>query len=289
MNQVPVRAGNAGAVPIRRRRRPLHWLLSAVVLLLLAMFANLVVTGPGWQWDVVFQYAFDPQVLQGVGRTLVLTVSAMAVSLIAGTAIGMMSFSDVLLLRLINRAYVWVFRAIPPLVLVLFMFYVSALLPRVSLGIPFGPEFLTVPTNDLITQFTAALLGLALAESAYIAEIVRGGVLAVDQGQVDAGRAMGMRPGQIIGRIVLPQSIRVIIPPLGNEVIGLLKGTSLVIVIGYAELLTSVQYIYAQNFQQIPLLLVATGWYLLLTSLAILGQGRLEKHFSRSAARRTAL
>jgi polar amino acid transport system permease protein len=157
-------------------------------------------------------------------------------------------------------------------------------LPRISIGIPFGPEFASAPTNTLITQFTAAILGLGLNEAAYMAEIVRAGINSVDPGQREAAHALGMSPWVTYRRVVLPQAARVIIPPATNDTISMLKLTSLVLVIGLPELLTTVQLIYSRNFQQIPLLLVASIWYLVLTTLLTLLQSRIERRMSRSVA-----
>ena len=171
------------------------------------------------------------------------------------------------------------------LVQLLFWQFISALYPRISLGIPFGPELLHGDANTLITPFTAAILGLGLNEGAYMAEIVRAGIISVDEGQTDAGQALGMTRLQTMRRIVLPQAMRVIIPPTGNETISMLKTSSLVSVIAYAELLYSVQLIYSVNFKQIPLLLVASIWYLIFTSVLSVGQYYIERHFGRGSSR----
>jgi polar amino acid transport system permease protein len=181
--------------------------------------------------------------------------------------------------------YIWLFRGTPVLVQLLFWQFISALYPRISLGIPFGPELLHGDANTLITPFTAAILGLGLNEGAYMAEIVRAGIISVDEGQTDAGQALGMSRLQTMRRVVLPQAMRVIIPPTGNETISMLKTSSLVSVIAYAELLYSVQLIYSVNFKQIPLLLVASIWYLIFTSMLSVGQYYIERHFGRGSSR----
>jgi polar amino acid transport system permease protein len=151
----------------------------------------------------------------------------------------------------------------------------------VSLGVPFGgPTFLEGSANALITPFAAAILALGLNEAAYMAEIVRGGILSVDAGQTEAAQSLGMTRMQTIRRIVLPQAMKVIVPPTGNEVVAMLKNTSLVAVIAYQELLYTVQLIYAISFEQIPLLLVATIWYLIVTSLLSAGQFVIERRVS---------
>ena len=181
----------------------------------------------------------------------------------------------------VAAVYIWLFRGTPQIAQLLFWNFLAALYPRLSLGIPFGPEFVSFDTNLLINQFTACLLGLGLNEAAYMAEIVRGGLLSVEHGQSEAAGALGMSRAQTLRRIVLPQAMRVIIPPTGNETISMLKTTSLVVVIGYFELLTSVQRIYSTNFQTIPLLIVAALWYLALTSVLSVGQGFIERRYGR--------
>ena len=181
--------------------------------------------------------------------------------------------------------YIWLFRGTPLIAQLLFWNFLAALYPRLSLGIPFGPEFVSFDTNQLINQFTACLLGLGLNEAAYMAEIVRGGMQSVDHGQSEAAGALGMSRAQTLRRIVLPQAMRVIVPPTGNETISMLKTTSLVVVIGYFELMTSVQRIYSVNFQTIPLLIVAALWYLALTSVLSIGQGFVERRYGRGVHR----
>jgi polar amino acid transport system permease protein len=182
-------------------------------------------------------------------------------------------------------AYIWVFRGTPVLVQLLFWNFISALYPTIDLGIPFGPSFIHADANHLISAFTAAILGLGLNEGAYMAEIVRAGILSVDEGQTQAAHSLGMTRLTTLRRIVLPQAMRVIIPPTGNETISMLKTSSLVSVIAYTELLYSVQQIYSVNYRTIPLLLVASIWYLAVTSILSIGQYYLERRYGRSLAR----
>jgi polar amino acid transport system permease protein len=183
--------------------------------------------------------------------------------------------------------YIWFFRGTPVLVQILFWSFISALYPKISLGIPFGgPEFVHANANTLITPFLAAILALGLNEAAYMAEIVRAGIISVDEGQNDAASALGMTRLQTMRRIVLPQAMRVIIPPTGNETISMLKTTSLVSVIAYPELLYSAQLIYAVNYLQIPLLLTASIWYLVVTTILSIGQYYIERHYGRGASSR---
>ena len=266
------------AVPVRH---PGRWVAVAVLAVLAAMFVNTVLTNDGFRWNVVGRYLFSEPVLNGLRNTLILTVLAMAIGIVGGIALAVMRLSPNPVLSAVAAGYIWLFRGTPQIAQLLFWNFLAALYPRLSLGVPFGPEFVSFDTNQLINQFTACLLGLGLNEAAYMAEIVRGGLQSVDHGQSEAAGALGMSRGQTLRRIVLPQAMRVIIPPTGNETISMLKTTSLVVVIGYFELLTSVQRIYSVNFQTIPLLIVAAIWYLALTSVLSVAQGFVERRYGR--------
>ena len=266
------------AVPVRR---PGRWIAVAVLAVLAAMFVNTVLTNDGFRWNVVGRYLFSEPVLNGLRNTLILTVLAMAIGIVGGIALAVMRLSPNPVLSAVAAGYIWLFRGTPQIAQLLFWNFLAALYPRLSLGVPFGPEFVSFDTNQLINQFTACLLGLGLNEAAYMAEIVRGGLQSVDHGQSEAAGALGMSRAQTLRRIVLPQAMRVIIPPTGNETISMLKTTSLVVVIGYFELLTSVQRIYSVNFQTIPLLIVAAIWYLALTTVLSIGQGFVERRYGR--------
>jgi polar amino acid transport system permease protein len=256
-----------------------------VLAVLAAMLVNTILTNEGFRWPVVGQYLFSEPVLNGLRNTLVLTVLSMAIGVLGGIALAIMRLSPNPVLSSVAGLYIWLFRGTPLIAQLLFWNFLAALYPRLSLGVPFGPEFISFDTNQLINQFAACLLGLGLNEAAYMAEIVRGGLLSVDEGQTEAAGALGMSRAQTLRRIVLPQAMRVIIPPTGNETISMLKTTSLVVVIGYFELLTSVQRIYSTNFQTIPLLIVAAAWYLALTSVLSVGQGFVERRFGRGTNR----
>jgi polar amino acid transport system permease protein len=269
------------AVPVRH---PGRWLAVAVLAVLAAMFVNTVLTNPNFRWPIVGTYLFAPPVLNGLTNTLILTLLAMLIGIVGGVALAVMRLSPNPVLSSVSAVYIWLFRGTPLIAQLLFWNFLAALYPRLSLGIPFGPEFVSFDTNQLINQFAACLLGLGLNEAAYMAEIVRGGLQSVDQGQSEAAGALGMSRAQTLRRIVLPQAMRVIIPPTGNETISMLKTTSLVVVIGYFELLTSVQRIYSTNFQTIPLLIVAAAWYLLLTSLLSIGQYYVERYYGRGTS-----
>jgi polar amino acid transport system permease protein len=272
--------------PVVRLRHPGRWVAAAVLLLLLAIVVHFVVTAPALRLDLVAGYLFEKSIMRGLLMTLKLTVVAMLVGVVLGTVLAVMRLSDNPLLRGFAAAYVWLFRGTPILVQLLFWFFLGTVLPQISIGIPFGgPDLWTVPTNTVITQFTAAILGLGLNEAAYMAEIVRAGIGSVDRGQTEAAQALGMSPATSYRRVVLPQAARVVVPPTANETISMLKLTSLVLVIGLPELTTTAQLVYGRNFQQIPLLLVASIWYLVLTTILTVIQSRLERRMSRGVYR----
>jgi polar amino acid transport system permease protein len=270
------------AVPVRH---PWRWVASAIVLLIAIALVHSVATNPRFHWGTVGHYLFSQQVLTGLRVTLELTVVSMVIGIVLGVFLAVMRLSPNPLISGASFSYIWFFRGTPVLVQLLFWNFISALYPKINLGIPFGPAFIHADANHLITPFVAAILGLGLNEAAYMAEIVRAGIVSVDEGQNEAAQALGMTRLQTMRRIVLPQAMRVIIPPTGNETISMLKTSSLVSVIAYRELLYSVQLIYAVNFLQIPLLLVASFWYLVLTTILSIGQYYLERYFGRGTSR----
>ena len=278
-----VRPDEINAVPVRH---PGRWVASAIVLLLAVVLGHSVATNPRFQWGVVGHYFFSTRVLHGLEVTLELTAISMAIGIALGIVLAVMRLSPNPLVSGSSWLYIWFFRGTPVLVQLLFWSFISALYPHISLGIPFGgPEFVSGNANSVITPFAAAILGLGLNEAAYMAEIVRAGMISVEEGQTDAAQALGMTRLLTMRRIVLPQAMRVIIPPTGNETISMLKTSSLVSVIAYQELLYSVQLIYAVNYLQIPLLMVASIWYLVVTTVLSIGQYYLERHFGRGTAR----
>jgi polar amino acid transport system permease protein len=270
------------AIPVRR---PGRWLATAIVLVVAVTLAHSVATNPRFGWGTVGHDLFSSRILDGLVVTLELTVIAMAIGIALGVALAVMRLSPNPLVSSASWAYIWFFRGTPVLVQLLFWSFISALYPRISLGIPFGPQFVHGNANSIITPFVAAILGLGLNEAAYMAEIVRAGILSVDEGQTEAAHALGMTRLLTMRRIVLPQAMRVIIPPTGNETISMLKTSSLVSVIAYKELLYSVQLIYAVNYLQIPLLLVASIWYLVVTTILSIGQYYVERRFGRGSSR----
>ena len=254
-----------------------RWIAGIIMALLAAWLGWGVVENRNFEWTVVLQYLVAPVVLKGMGLTLWLTCAAMVIGIVLGTLLAVMRTSSNPFLSAPAGIYLWFFRGTPVLVQLIFWFNLAILIPRMWIGIPFGPVLFNGSTNDLITPYTAALLGLGLNEGAYMAEIVRAGILSIDPGQQEAARALGMTRARIMRRIVLPQAIRVIVPPSGNEIIGMLKTTSLVSVISLSDLLYSVQTISSRTFQTIPLLIVACVWYLLITSILSLVQSRIER------------
>ena len=236
---------------------------------------------------MVFKYFLSRSVLSGLGRTIELTIAAMVLGLILGIVLAVMRLSANPIVSGASWLYINFFRGTPLLVQLIFWFNLSALYPKLSLGIPFGPAFLSGSSNSFITPFGAALLGLSLNEGAYLAEIVRGGLQSVDNGQSEAGSALGMSRAHVLRRIVLPQAMRVIVPPTGNETINMLKTTSLVSVLSMPDLLYSVQIIYSRTYETIPLLITASLWYLIVTSILTVGQYYLERRFGRGGSRST--
>ncbi len=275
--------GAAGpALVYARRARPGRYVSALVVLLIAAAIVNVFASSPAMRWNVFAQYFFDTRILEGVGKTLLLTLVAMILSTVLGVILAIMRRSEDPTLRIAAWAYISFMRSVPLLVLILFTYFLAVLVPQLSIGIPFTSiSWFSVSTNAVISPFTASILALGLGQAAYTSEIVRGGIMAVDRGQHEAATALGMPPGKAMWRIILPQAFRVIVPGLGNETIGMLKATSLVQIIGYTELLTTAQRIYAMNFETIPLLVVVTVWYLVLTTLATLGQIQLERTMNR--------
>jgi polar amino acid transport system permease protein len=235
-------------------------------------------------------YLFKELTLRGVLVTVMLTVVSMVIGIVGGTVIAVMRLSSNYVLRGVAAAYIWFFRGTPVLVQIIFWGFLGALYPRISFGIPFTDvELYSAQTSSVISATIAAVLALSLNEIAYAAEIVRGGIQSVGQGQREAATALGLPERRIITDVVLPQAMRVIVPPMGNEIITMLKTTALVSVIAGKDLLTNLQQVYSQNFAVIPLLIVASLWYLAMVSVLSLVQGRLERRFGRGTDRGATL
>jgi polar amino acid transport system permease protein len=250
---------------------------AAALLLFAAIFIETVATNANMQWPVVWQYLFHRAILAGLGMTLMLTVLAMVIGLAIGVALAIMRLSTSRVFKGVAWVWIWFFRGVPPLVQLIFWYNMALLLPEISIGIPYGPKLVSWDTNDLITPFSAAILGLAFTESAYAAEMIRAGIQAVSGGQVEAAATLGMRRGQTLRRIILPQALRIVIPPIGNDTISMLKFTSLVSVLALPDLLFSAQMVYARTYQTIPLLVVATIWYLVLTTVLTVAEQLIEQ------------
>jgi polar amino acid transport system permease protein len=263
------------------RRHPWRLVLGAVIAVYIVKFAQVMYTNPRFQWDVVWQYLTFGRIVDGLFRTLILTATAMLIGIIGGGVLEVMRRSPNALASSAARTYIWFFRGTPVLVQLIFWYNLSALFPVISAEVPFGPQFFEFNANSVISVYVAALLGLGLNEAAYMSEIIRSGLNSVDQGQTEAAQALGMTGRLTFRRVILPQAMRVIVPPTGNQVIGMLKTTALVSVIALPDLLYSAQLIYNRNFNPIPLLIVASLWYLFMTSILSVAQHYIERHFNR--------
>ncbi|MBX5164407.1 MULTISPECIES: amino acid ABC transporter permease [unclassified Rhizobium] len=259
--------------------------LWVVVLLVAANFLWIVAHNENFGWPVVAAYFFDPTVIKGLYVSLGLTVVAMAIGIVLGLGLAIARLSNDRLARSLASLFIWFFRGTPLLVQLILWYNFSTLFPELSIAIPFGPTLASWETNSVITPMTAAIGGLALNEAAYMAEIIRGGLLSVDRGQFETAEAFGMTKGRALWRIIIPQAMRSIVPPTGNQLISMIKATSLVSVIAMADLLYSVQSIYNRTFEIVPMLLVAVLWYLFITSILNLGQSYIEAYYGRSERR----
>lgn len=288
LNKAPGRAAppdDYSALKVVPVRHPWRWAAVAVTAVLVAQFAHGLVTNPGWEWDVFADFFTTETILKAVWITLQLTFYGTAIGFALGIVLAFMRLSASPFLKSVAFTYIWAFRSIPLIVQLLFWFNLTYLYKELDFGIPFGPGFFSFDTAGLVGAMSAAVLGLALHQAAYAAEIVRGGVLAVDPGQLEAAAALGIPRLRQLRRIVLPQAMRSILPNAANEVISLFKGTSIVSVMAIGELFYQVQVIYGRNGRVVPLLMVATVWYIILTTLLSIAQYYVERHFSRGATR----
>jgi polar amino acid transport system permease protein len=270
------------AVPVRH---PGRWVGAVVVLVIAVSVVHSMVTDKRFQWGEVGQFLFDPRITSGVVTTIELTLAAQALGVLLGVLLAVMRLSPNPLVAVGSWIYVWFFRGTPVLVQLLFWYSIAALYPSINLGVPFGPQFIHINANSVITAFMAVVLALGLNEGAYMSEIVRAGIISVDEGQNDAALSLGMTRLQTMRRVVLPQAMRVIIPPTGNETISMLKTTSLAAFVAGSDLLSSAQNISASNYEVIQLLIVASLWYLAITSVLYVGQYYLERYFARGSSR----
>ncbi|GAB2466519.1 polar amino acid transport system permease protein [Conyzicola lurida] len=270
----------------RRRRRPGQWIATIVVGALAAAVLWTFVTNPTVEWPVITKYLFFPAILQGLWTTIYLTIGAMAIGIVLGILLAAARLSPNKLVKAVADFFVWFFRGTPTLVQLIFWYNIAIFIPRVELGLPGADPFFSASTNDLINPVLAALLGLGLNEAAYMCEVVRGGLLSVPNGQKEAAQSLGLSSRKSFLQITLPQAMRAIVPPTGNQIIIMLKGTSLVSVMAVADLFYSAQGIYVTTGKVIPLLIVASIWYLFMTSVLYFLQSRLEKRFGRGFNRR---
>jgi polar amino acid transport system permease protein len=271
------------AVPVRH---PWRWVGAVFILLVAASLIRSIIDNKKFQWHLVGHYLFSSRVTDGVLITLKLTVISMLIGVVLGVVLAVMRLSPNKLVSGSSWLYIWFLRGTPLLVQIVFWNNIGALYPHISLGVPFGgPSIIDANANTLIPTSVAVILALGLNEAAYMAEIVRAGIISVSEGQTEAAQSLGMSRLQTLRLIVLPQATRVIIPPTGNEAIAMLKNTSLASVVAYAELLYSVQLIYSVNFETIPLLMVAVIWYLAMTSVFYVGQYFIERRFGRGFSR----
>jgi polar amino acid transport system permease protein len=267
------------AVPIRHWGR---WISAAFIIFVLFALLWSLWHNPNVDIGYIGETLFAPFVLRGVVVTIELTIIAMIIGLVGGVLLAVMRLSANPVLSAVSWGYIWFFRGTPVLVQIIFWGFLGSLYPKLFLGIPFtGIVFGSADTGRLYGAFVAAILALGLNEAAYAAELVRAGIISVDKGQFEAAHSLGMSGGLTMRLVVLPQSMRVIIPPMGNETISMLKTTSLVSIISGTDLMTNIQQAYAQNFKTIPLLIVASIWYLFLTSIMSVGQHYLEEHYSK--------
>jgi polar amino acid transport system permease protein len=270
------------AVPVRH---PGRWAAVVVIALLVAMAISSIVTNPNWQWRFLLDNIFAEPVVHGVWTTLWLTIVAMAMGVLLGIVLAVMRLSPNPVLGGTAWFYIWVFRGTPVLVQLVIWANLGSLYRQISLGVPFGPGWFTFDTRNLVPNAVAALLGLGLNEAAYMSEIIRAGILSVDEGQTEAASALGMSRMQTLRRIVLPQAMRVVVPPTGNETISMLKTTSLVSAVPYAELFFQTSSIGSRTFQVFPTLVMASLWYLAMTSVLMTGQYYIERYYARGSVR----
>lgn len=263
-------------------RHPGRLVAAAVLTLLLGALVWALISAPTVNHEVIAKYLFDPMILQGAGLTVWLTVLSMTIATLLATTLAVMKLSENVLLRVIATSYIEFFRGTPLLLQIVFWGYLGIIFPNITLGIPFtGLVFFDQPTSLVISSFTAGLIALSLNEAAYAAEIVRAGIMSVDSGQSEAAKSLGMSSWYTMRRIVLPQAMRVILPPMGNETISMLKSTSLLAVIAVSELYTTATQISSQNLAQIELLVVAAFWYLVMNTILGFPQRYLERRFGR--------
>lgn len=262
--------------------QPGTWIAAGVVLFLALGMINSLLENPNFRWDVVATYLFDRQVLTGVVWTLALTFGSMAIGIVLAVTAAVMRMGTNPILRGVAWVYIWFFRGTPIYTQLVFWGLFGVLYPKIHVGVPFGPEWFSFDSSMVMNATIAALLGLGLNEGAYLSEIMRAGLNSVDRGQWEAATALGMKRGTVLRRIIIPQAMRVIVPPTGNETISMLKTTSLVLAVPFMLELTFVtNAIGNKNFLPVPLLIVAAIWYLVITSVLMVGQSYIERYYGR--------
>lgn len=282
----PVAPAAIDAVPLRH---PWRWVTAVVILILVGLFLYGAATNDSYRWSTYWEYLFNERVLRvGVVNTLQLTIYSMVAAILLGVLLAVMRLSPNPVLKSVSWVYLWIFRGTPVYVQLVFWGLLPTIYQNIRLGVPFGPSLLQLDLQSLSIPFLLAIIGLALNEAAYMAEIIRAGISSVPEGQAEASTALGMSWGMAMRRTVLPQAMRVIIPPTGNEVISMLKTTSLVTAVPFALDLYGItsREIAARIFEPVPLLLVAATWYLAITSILMVGQYYLERYYSRGASRK---
>jgi polar amino acid transport system permease protein len=271
----------AEPLPIVRLKHWGRW-VSAVVIVALLVLLGFALAQAQIEWNSVPDFVFYRVMALGLLNTVVLAVISQAVAIVLGILIALLRRSANPVAKWFAAAYIWLFRGLPVLLQILIWYNLALIFPTISIPLPFGGYLLHEQTNVLISAFTAALLGLALNESAYMAEIVRAGLNSVDSGQTEAAKSIGMTPGATLRRVVLPQAMRVIIPPTGNDFINMLKGTSMASVIGVTELIHAANNISSNNLLVMETLIAAAVWYMVVVTVAGVGQHYLERAFGAS-------
>jgi polar amino acid transport system permease protein len=288
----PARPEAIRAVPVRH---PGRWVTVAVVAVLAGMFIHMVVTNDQFEWTFIFDTMFQPPIVRGVRTTVIMTVLAMAFGIALGAVVAVMRLSPNPVLKSSAWVFTWFFRAVPRIVLLILFGNLGILYRELEFGLPFDRQigrlfgiedldarFFGFETRTILTGFLAGLVGLVLSEAAYMAEIVRAGIVSVDPGQGDAAAALGLSRPQTLRRIVLPQAMRAIIPPTGNETIAMLKDTALLAYVPVTnELWFQISAVGARTFKIFPMLVAGCLWYLFLTSILMVVQYFVERHFSR--------
>uniref|UniRef100_A0AAU2K174 Amino acid ABC transporter permease n=1 Tax=Streptomyces sp. NBC_00049 TaxID=2903617 RepID=A0AAU2K174_9ACTN len=267
-------------------RRPGRWIATAVVLVLASQAAHGLLTNPFYQWDRFAYWFVRPVILEGLFITLQVAAYSAVLGLVGGILLALGRLSANPVLRSVSWTYIWLLRSVPLIVVLLFLYNLSALYPTLSIGVPFGPAFFTFDASRLATDIVVAVVGLSLSEAAYAAEVVRAGLLSVDQGQHEAAAALGLPKRYQFARIVFPQALRSIVPAYVNQLIGLVKATSLVFYVSLLDLFGTVQSLGSTySGDVVPLLLVATFWYVVLTSVLSVVQFYVERYYARGALR----